>query len=150
VGDIDFSESKHLTAPPEIIYDTIADYGHHHGRILPPQFSELQVESGGRGAGTVITYKAKLGGVTRKVRARVEEPEPGRVLTEADVETGATTSFIVEPEGDGAMVTFRTVWTPKGIEGLLARLFAVRILRKVYQEELGNLERYARERVAAG
>jgi hypothetical protein len=54
------------------------------------------------------------------------------------------TMFRVEPEDDGSRVTIATDWTPAGgFSGLMERLFAPGMLRKVYVEELGLLATYA-------
>src|SRR5205823_15058874 len=110
--------------------------------FLPRAFKELQVERGGLGAGTAIRFTTVLGGQAREASAEVTEPEPGRVL----LESGATvsTTFTVDPDGAGrSRVRFDSVFHAGGLEGLMLRLFAGRLLRPVYEEELTLLERYA-------
>jgi hypothetical protein len=41
---------------------------------------------------------------------RVEEPQPGRVLTESDQLSWAVTTFTVIPEGPGCRVRIETRW----------------------------------------
>ena len=84
---------RRIGAPAEQIYRLIADFRAHHPHFLPPAFSDFQVEQGGIGAGTVHSFKLTAGGRTRAYRMRVEEPEPGRLLTESDQLSSAVTTF---------------------------------------------------------
>jgi hypothetical protein len=132
-------------APAERVYAILADYRQHHPRILPDNFSELTVEQGGVGEGTVFRYKMKVAGQTREARTQVTEPQPGRVLTESDAQRGIVTSFIVTPEGTTSRVRIETYWEKGGVGGLVDRLMAPRLLRPIYADELARLDRYARE-----
>lgn len=132
---------------PEQVYAVLADYREHHPRILPPAFTRL---TGGVGAGTVISAEVRLGGRIRGFRARVEEPEPGRVLAETDPESGATTTFTVEPTDGGSRVRIETLFMPaKGMAGLLERWAAPVLLRRLYRQELSRLDAYVRTRARA-
>lgn len=139
------AETRVLPAPPPLVYRIFADYRTSHPAILPARWlSDLVVEEGGVGDGTVIRFTLRVPGVTRTVRATITEPEPGRVLAETDVETGAVTTFTVDPEGgDHARVTIATEWTQPGLAGWIQRWFAPPLLRRMYREELANVERYA-------
>src|SRR5215469_12606880 len=95
-------------APAETVYGYIADMRDHHPHFLPPAFSEFQVESGGIGAGTVTRFKLKAGGRTREYRTKVAEPEPGRVLTESDMNSSSVTTFTVSPQGAASLVRIST------------------------------------------
>ncbi len=132
-------------APADRVYGLIADYRRHHPRILPSVFSDFAVEEGGVGAGTVLSFRINLGGIRHGCRARIEEPEPGRKLTETDLKTGAVTTFTVEPDGDASRVRIETDFPRSpGVKGWIERLFAPRMLRGIYREELDLLDRYAR------
>jgi hypothetical protein len=148
---INVSAERRIEAPAAAVYEVIRDYRNHHGRILPPQFSGLRVlEGSGIGAGMVIEFTLALGGNASTARARVDEPEPGRVLTETDLERDLRTVFTVEPMPDGATTArFDTTWTTPGLRGVVERLVAPRMLRSIYVEELENLERVAQEVAAA-
>lgn len=125
-------------------YETIADYEKGHPSILPSRwFSHLDVERGGRGAGTVIRFGMRAGGRTHEARAHVTEPEPGRVLMETvEDERNTITTFTVEPlAGQRVRVTIRTTWEARGLRGAVERLVAPRLLRRIYREELANLAR---------
>ena len=136
---------RRIDAPAERVYRLLADYTTHHPRILPPAFSEFRVEQGGVGAGTVHSFRLTAGGRTRAYRMRVDEPEPGRVLTETDQLSSTVTTFTVLPEGSGCRVRIGTRWQGAGgVGGLFERLFAPRVLRRIYVDELERLDRDAR------
>ena len=139
-----YSAERVMNVPAELAYHLIADYREHHRPegFLPPVFSDLVVEQGGVGAGTVIHFTSRLGGRAQTMTAAITEPEPGRVLVETS--PGVQTTFTVEPAGGGqTRVRFDTVLEAGGIAGLLTRLFARGMLRPVYADELERLERYA-------
>ena len=139
-----------MDAPAETVYRYLADMRDHHPRFLPPAFSDFQVESGGIGAGTVARYKLTAGGRTREYRMKVAEPEPGRVLTESDMASTAVTTFTVSPRGAASLVEISTAWDGAGgIGGVFERIFAPRVLRAIYADELKRLDTYAREHRSA-
>ena len=142
-------ESGSVGAPTDLVYGLIADMRHHHPRFLPPALKDLRVEEGGQGAGTVYRVTGAFLGGERELRMRVDEPEPGRVLTESHLDSPLVTTWTIEREGDGSRVTIETVWpSAGGIGGLLERLLAPRAMAKVYREELRLLDRYARDQSA--
>ena len=136
-----------IEAPAQEVYDIIADYENGHPHILPKEhFSDLTVEEGGKGAGTIVRFRNKAGGVDRAYRMQVVEPEPGRVLVEKDTEgTDLATTFTVTPlDGGKSKVRISTEWTASGgVQGLVERLFAPRMLRPVYEKELRQLADFA-------
>lgn len=140
------SAERRIDAPARRVYHYIRDFREHHPRFLPPQFSDFQVESGGVGAGTVHSFTMTLGGRATEYRVRVGEPEPGRVLIESDPSRRMLTTFTVDPEMDGgSRVRIETRWFTDGVQGVVERLVAPRMLRRVYQAELDLLDRYARD-----
>ena len=97
------------------------------------------------GAGTLHSFKMTAGGRARRFRMQVAEPDPGRVLTESDERSSMVTIWVVTPEGPGCRVRVETRWQGAGgVGGLFERLFAPRVLRRLYAEELERLDRYAR------
>jgi uncharacterized protein YndB with AHSA1/START domain len=139
-----------VNAPAETVYTYLADMREHHPRFLPPAFSDFRVESGGVGAGTVTRFKMTAGGRTREYQMKVAEPEPGRVLTESDVDSSTVTTSTVSPQGDASLVRISTAWDGAGgIGGVFERMFAPRVLRGIYSDELRRLDAYARERRTA-
>jgi hypothetical protein len=138
------SAERTVSAPAAAVYALLADYRHGHPRILPPAFSDLTVLRGGTGAGTEIRFAMTLGGRKQVVEASVDEPEPGRVLTETYREKNAVTSFTVDPEGNQSRVRIETSWdASRGLAGLIERLIAPRLFRKIYAQELDLIERWA-------
>lgn len=151
---IHISVTRRLHAPADRVYDVLADYELGHRLILPARvFTDLQVERGGRGEGTVIHFGMKAFGKVNRARALVSEPEPGRVLVERALngkgfdavdDGGVVTTFVVDPvEETRADVTIDTRWTPKGAGAWFERLVAPLFLKRLYVEELGNLEKVA-------
>jgi uncharacterized protein YndB with AHSA1/START domain len=145
VAEISVAAERQVAAPAERVYRILADYKHHQ-RILPEAFSDVKIEQGGVGAGTVVSFKVTAGGVTRFHRDTVAEPVPGRVLTESN-DTGKLTTFTVTPVGGPnsgqTLVRIETRWPASGLQGLIERLVAPRMLRGIFDEELRRLERYA-------
>lgn len=145
MSTIRVSQEADVAAPPDRVYRILANYRDHHPHILPPAFSSFTVEEGGVGAGTVIRFAVKTGGRTQHFHQRIEEPEPGRVLREKDIDGNLATTFTVNPAGAGSRVRIETTWTSGGVRGFIERLFAPRLLRPIYAQELALLDRYARE-----
>ena len=145
MGTIQVSAERAIDAPAETVYGYLADMRDHHPRFLPPAFSQFRVEEGGVGAGTVHSFRMTAGGRSRAFRMRVTEPDPGRVLTESDERSSMVTTWAVTPEGSGCRVRIETRWQGAGgVGGLFERLFAPRVLRRLYADELERLDRYAR------
>jgi carbon monoxide dehydrogenase subunit G len=144
------SAESTVDASADTVYRYIADMREHHPHFLPPAFSDFQVESGGVGAGTITSFKITVGGRTREVRTKVAEPEPGRVLTESDTGSNSVTTFTVSPQGTASLVKISGAWdSAGGIGGLLERMFAPRMLRAIYADELKRLDAYARKHRSA-
>lgn len=138
-----------LNAHPEDVYAAIADYQHGHPNSVPKEnFSDLQVEQGGYGAGTVHSFKFKALGVVKTFRQRVTEPQPGRVLVEQDIDgpQNTTTTFTVIPveNAQKAHVEIATTMNPSsGLTGAVERVVVPVINRRVYRKELKLLEAFA-------
>ena len=148
---VEVSGPRALAAPPAVVYGIIADYHAGHPAILPPKwFGPLTVVEGGVGAGTRIRFSMKGMGPERPMEAIVAEPEPGRLLTETYPATGGVTSFIVEAAPGGSTVTFHTTWQARGVAGFFERLAAPGFLRRVYKDELDQLQILAEAKAARG
>lgn len=133
-----------INAPARNVDRYLVDFRNHHGRFLPSAFSDLKVESGGVGTGTVVTYRMRILGGVRDIRARVAEPQPGGVITETDIDTGIVTTFTVTPDGDRCKVSIETEWEPEAnVLGFIERTIGPYMLRRVYSEELRLLDAYA-------
>ena len=77
---------------------------------------------------------------------RVDEPEPGRVLTESDTGSSLVTTTTVSPQDGASHVQISTTWDGAGgIGGFFEKTFAPRVMRAIYADELERLNTYARE-----
>ena len=140
------SAERTVEAPADAVYRYVADMREHHPHYLPPAFSDFQVESGGTGAGTITRFKVTAGGRTREYRMRVDEPEPGRVLTETDTGSSLVTTTTVSPQDGASLVQISTSWDGAGgVGGFFEKMFAPRAMRALYTDELERLNAYARE-----
>ena len=71
------------------------------------------------------------------------------MLTESDTDSSLVTTFTVTP-GGASRVRISTTWEGAGgIGGFFERLFAPRVMRGLYADELERLNSYARERATA-
>jgi hypothetical protein len=138
-----------IDAPPARVYAIIADYRNHHPHILPkPYFTKLDITKGGQGAGTEFVADMNIYGSKRTFRITVSEPEPGHVIVETDPKLGIHTTFTVESLEGGAKskVTIATeLKTSAGLGGWLESLTTPMIMRKIYREELQQLNAYVKQ-----
>jgi hypothetical protein len=145
------SASGYISAPAQRAYDLIADYRNGHPRILPkPYFVSLGVEQGGYGAGTIINFQMKLMGRIQSFHSTITEPQPGSILVETDMNTGAVTTFTVDPRlnGQESFVTITTtIGVPDGILGKIQGWFTTQLLRPIYSKELDQLAAVAKEKI---
>ena len=141
------SASAIIPARQERVYSLIANYNDGHPRILPKQFSNLTVEQGGVGAGTVIRFQMSVFGKKQQFRAAITEPEPGRVLVETDLDrNGAITTFTVTPghaPADSNVTISTELPVRAGFAGSLERKLSTLLLQPLYVKELQNLARVA-------
>jgi hypothetical protein len=102
------------------------------------------------GAGTVVRFTITAGGRRRGYRTEVAEPEPGRVITESDTGSSLVTTFAVTPDGPQSRVRIVTTWQGAGgVGGFFERLFAPKVLRGIYADELDRLDGYARQQAGS-
>lgn len=145
MGKLFSSAERFISVPTEIVYRCIADFQHHHQHFLPSQFGNYLVEEGGFGAGTVVSFTSTLGGRLRKFRVKIEEPEQN-VLIERDLLSDLTTKTTIIDQENGCVVRFETIWeSSKGFIGTLERIFAPKMMQKMYIDELTRLEHYAKQ-----
>jgi hypothetical protein len=132
-----------VRAPAEKVRAALADYEGARRRILPEQFSDYRVESGGTGAGTRVHWR--FAATSKRVRDQlVEVSEPAAdTLVETDANSSMVTTWTVHPADAGATtVRVRTTWKGAGgIGGFFERTFAPKGLARVYGEMLTRLER---------
>jgi len=148
MSTIHAEESREIDASPQQVYAILRDYRVQHPAILPREyFKEVLVKEGGEGAGTVIQITMSLLGTQRVSVQTVSEPEPGRVLVEAEPDGGAVTTFILEAL-DGGRRSHLTIATDvkasPGVQGFIERLVTPPLLRRVYRAELEQLAQYVK------
>lgn len=144
MGMLEVHASRRIDAPAAAVYGYIADMRTHHPHFLPAAFADFGVESGGVGADTIVHYTLNAGGRSRRYRMRVDEPEPGRVLTESDLGSSLVTRFTVAPVDSACTVSIDTTWkNASGVGGFFERVFAPRVMERIYTEELDRLATYA-------
>ena len=145
MGDIVVTAARTIAAPPQAVYQVFANYKDHHPKILPPAFSDYKLEQGGIGAGTRLSFVLNAGRRRRAYTMRVSEPDPGHILKESDEGSSLTTTFTVTAEGSGSRVLIETRWqNAQGFGGLMERLFAPRVMQRLYVEELDRADQYVR------
>ncbi len=144
MSTVEVSAERVVRAPAERVYGYLADYSEHHQRFLPPAFSGFRLVSGGVGAGTEVEFVVTAGGRSRPYHMVVSEPEPGRVLVETDANSSLVTTFTVSPDAGACRVRMHTAWQGAGgIGGIFERLFAPKVMRSLYEDELQRLDAYA-------
>jgi hypothetical protein len=149
MGTIAVAQEGAVGASADLTYRLIADDAH-HVKFLPDCFSDFETVEGGVGAGTVHRFKVAAGGRVRDYLMRVDEPQPGRVITETDQNSSLVTTFTVTPAGEACTVKIETTWKGAGgVGGFFERTFAPKAMRKIYADELGRLDEYARAQAAA-
>ena len=141
------SVSAVIPARRERVYALISNYNDGHQRILPRQFSNLTVEQGGVGSGTMIRFQMRVFGKKQTFRAAITEPEPGRVLVETNLDSnGAVTTFTVNPDpapADSHVTISTELPVRSGFLGRIERTLSTLLLRPIYVKELENLARVA-------
>ncbi len=149
MGTIEVSADRTVQAPADVVYGYVADLKDHRPNYLASAISEYAVDAGGIGAGTVVRFRLTAGRRSRIYEMHVAEPEPGRVLTESDARSSLVTTFTVIPFDAVSRVRIATTWEGAGgMGGVFERLFAPKVLRRVYLEELDRLDAYARQQSA--
>lgn len=149
MGTINVVQDGAVGAPSDLTYRLIADDSH-HVKFLPDAITDFVVVEGGVGAGTLHRFKVNAGNRVREYLMRVDEPQPGKVLTETDQNSSLVTTFTVTPTGNTCSVRIQTQWNgASGIGGFFERTFAPKVMRKIYADELARLDTYARSQATA-
>jgi hypothetical protein len=132
-----------VRAPADRVLTALADYEGTRPRLLPEQFSDYRVESGGQGEGTRVHWR--FAATSKRVRDQlltVTRPNAD-TLVESDDNSSMVTTWTVTPSDAGvSTVRVRTTWNGAGgIGGFFERTFAPKGLRRVYADVLGRLDR---------
>ncbi|MEU2350343.1 SRPBCC family protein [Modestobacter sp. NPDC049651] len=135
---------KIVRAPAEQVLVALGDYLGTRPRILPEQFTEYRVETGGQGAGTRVSWR--LAATSKRVRDQdvvVSATPDGSGLVETDQNSSMVTTWTVHPADAGVTtVRVRSTWTGAGgIGGVFERAFAPKGLGRIYDQVLERLDR---------
>lgn len=130
--------SRTVSAPPEQVLQFLRDYREARPKILTDNFTAYRVEQGGQGGGTIVAYHFETPRRGRDYRLRVEESDGS--LRERDEFSSFVSVWQVRPDGAGSNVTLEGSWSGAGgIGGVFERLFAPRVLSRIYGEMLARL-----------
>jgi len=143
MSEVVVTAERTVRAPVDRVLTALADYAGTRPRLLPEQFSDYRVESGGQGAGTRVHWR--FAATSKRVRDQlmsVTQPGPDR-LVESDANSSMVTTWTVDPaDTDVTTVRVHTTWNGAGgIGGFFERTFAPKGLRRVYGEILDRLDR---------
>lgn len=131
-----------IDAPPQEVYKVLTDYVVKRPSMLPTNFLDYNVEKGGRGAGTVTSYRLHAGGRERLYRMKVEEPVRGKVITERDSRSSLLSTWTLTPKkgGERTRVQIESEWEGgQGVKGFFEKTFAPLGLKSIYSTMLVRL-----------
>lgn len=131
-----------INAAPENVYAVLSDYKNQRPQMLTPNFLNYTVEKGGKGDGTVISYRLRAANRERPYKMRVKESVKGEVLTERDSDSSLVTTWALAPLNGGQQTKVRvsSEWEGgTGFGGFFERTFAPFGLRGIYGNMLDSL-----------
>ena len=142
MGQVVATTERVVRAPADVVRAALADYATTRPAVLPEQYSEYRVDSGGQGAGTRVHWR--LQATAKRVREQdvVVSAGPDGALVESDANSSMVTTWTVSPADAGAStVRARTTWNGAGgIGGFFERTFAPKALARVYGSMLERLD----------
>ena len=123
------------------VIGALADYNEVRPAILPEQYRDYKVISGGQGDGTVVHWILQATSKRqRDVQATVSVTPD--TVTERDANSTMVTTYSVAASGSGSRVTTTTTWEGAGgIGGFFEKTFAPKGLNRIQAEVLGNLKK---------
>lgn len=141
MGQVSASSTVMINAEPAAVLAAVADYQTIRPKILSEHYRDYRVLEGGRGAGTVATWKLQATkSRVRDVKATVDVA--GHTVIEKDANSTLVTNYTVAPAGPGSSVTVKTSWTGAGgVKGFFEKTFAPLGLKKIQAHVLENLKR---------
>ena len=131
-----------INAAPENVYAVLSDYKGQRPQMLTPNFLNYTVKKGGKGDGTVISYRLHAANRERPYEMRVNEPVKGEVITESDTGSSLVTTWALSPLNNGQQTKVRvsSEWEGgTGVRGFFERTFAPLGLRSIYGNMLDSL-----------
>jgi hypothetical protein len=146
--NMDVNYSLPVTAPPERIFELLADYEYARPTLLPaPYYTDYHVLHGGHGPGTVASWILHFTKTrSREFEVAVVDARPLTVV-ERDNNSTLTTSYTVAPLQHGdpqrSWVTAQTSWHgADGFKKYVERLLAPAMMRKIHAAFLANLKNH--------
>ena len=141
MGQVSASQSLDIAAAPDAVVVALADYEVVRPAILPEQYRDYKVISGGKGDGTVVHWILQATSKRqRDVQATVSVTPD--TVTERDANSTMVTTYSVAASGSGSRVTTTTTWQGAGgIGGFFEKTFAPKGLNRIQAEVLGNLKK---------
>ncbi|MCH5641786.1 MULTISPECIES: SRPBCC family protein [unclassified Gordonia (in: high G+C Gram-positive bacteria)] len=153
MGQISATQSVDIAAAPDAVIGALADYNEVRPAILPEQYRDYAVISGGNGDGTVVHWILQATSKRqRDVKATVSVvPAAGSgasganaaaTVTERDENSTMVTTYQVVAAGNGSKVTTTTTWNSNasGIGGFFEKTFAPKGLARIQAALLANLK----------
>ncbi|QBD81616.1 SRPBCC family protein [Ktedonosporobacter rubrisoli] len=131
-----------IHATPEKVYETLTDYKEKRQLMLTPNFLDYMVVKGGKGEGTIISYRLQAAQRERAYRMQVTEPAKGKIITESDSNSSLVTTWKLLPMqgGQSTIVSVSSEWEGgQGVGGFFERTFAPLGLRRIYDDMLALL-----------
>ena len=142
VSQIVVKQERVVPASPETVYALLADYKIQRPKLLTPNFLDYTVEKGGKGSGTVVSYRLHSANRERLYRMHIDGTSKGEVLTERDSNSSLVTTWSLFPVRGGALTRVRitTEWQGHGgVGGFFEKTFAPMGLRSIYSKMLDAL-----------
>ncbi|WP_161927551.1 SRPBCC family protein [Gordonia crocea] len=140
MAQVTATQTVEINAPADAVVAALADYSTVRPAILPANYRDYDVLSGGTGEGTVVHWILQATEKRqRDVKATVGVTDT--TVTETDANSSMVTTYTVAPAGAGSRVTTTTTWQGAGgIGGFFEKTFAPKGLGRIQAELLGNLK----------
>ena len=141
MGHVSAASTILINADPTTVLSAVADYREIRPKILSSHYRDYQVLQGGRGQGTVASWKLQATkSRVRDVRANIDIA--GHAVIEKDANSTMITNWTVAPAGPGSSVTLTTTWAGAGgVKGFFEKTFAPLGLKRIQGEVLANLKK---------
>ncbi|MFT4128017.1 MAG: SRPBCC family protein [Gordonia sp. (in: high G+C Gram-positive bacteria)] len=141
MGQITAATSIDIAANPDVVIGVLADYTEARPALVPEQYRDYRVISGGNGDGTVVAWILQATSKRqRNVEATVQVTST--TVTETDANSSMVTTYEVTPAAAGSTVTSTTTWNSaaSGIGGFFEKTFAPKGLGRIQAALLANLK----------
>ncbi len=140
--DVVATAERIVRAPADRTLTALADYEVVRPRLVTEKFRDYRVESGGRGAGTRVSWRFAATRTRVREQVMVVTRPTENTLVETDQNSTLVTMWTVHPTDAGlTTVRVRTSWEgASGLGGFFERTFAPKGLRRVYDRMLERLD----------